>query len=361
MNLQNIPRRPNYLINGGFEFAQRVNTGIPDSSTEYTYDRWYVVNSLGTNGLIEAGTPPLSPQGINGPLLGLRLGAFPAGFFRIATAPTALQANGLTVYHTLEQRDSMVFYNNLATFAIWAQQYDTNTTQIGITLMYKTTEAKVDTALSSEYTFDISSGNWTRCVIQGVPVGTTLTTAGVIGVRIRPTAGTGNLYDLNVGFLLAQGMLVPGAVVPKTFQRAGLTRGGELALCRRFFRKSYNVDVAPGTANSPGCVYLYKETSGVDGGGNHRFYGPLVFDPPMRTTPTITYYSQAGTSGQMTYDRAGNGGTTGYYNEFVATSADGLGITTADLGISGGIIDAYSSASSALNFGVVHYTADAEI
>lgn len=345
MNLQTIPRRPNYLINGGFEFAQRVNTGLTNGQTEYVNDRWYITNSLGTNGVISASTPPLNPSAA----IGGRFGAFPIAAYYIATAPTASQANGLVIYHTLERRDSMVFYNNLATFAIWVQSYGAYTTQVGITFMYKTTEAKVDTTLSNEYLFTISAANWTRCVIQGFPVGTTMTTSGVLGIRIRQTAvSTGNLYDVGQGLSLAQAMLVPGAVVPKTFERAGITRAGELALCQRYYEKTYNVDTALGGASSylghyvTNVMNISVATAGTYCLGRHP-----RFKVEKRATPTVYLYNaDNGSIGSWNIDGATD----------VSAGASEIGTSGFTVVNNTGAID-----TPAAGFAYGHWVADAEI
>ena len=70
--------------------------------------------------------------------------------------------------------------------------------------------------------------------------------------------------------------------------------GEELALCQRYYQKSYNQGTTPGTTTNINGRY---ETA--DSNGDIRKTTSLV--QTMRTTPTITLYSQTGTSGRITY------------------------------------------------------------
>jgi hypothetical protein len=85
---------------------------------------------------------------------------------------------------------------------------------------------------------------------------------------------------------------------PRSFQRAGNGFGAELALCQRYFYKTYDLDVDPGTSTNTGLLNYnmgpFPSTSGL-------FYtGELRFDVPMRAAPTIVSYSQTGTAGKWT-------------------------------------------------------------
>ncbi len=68
----------------------------------------------------------------------------------------------------------------------------------------------------------------------------------------------------------------------------------ELAMCQRYFDKSYNIADAPGTVTLNGCLeQTYR--------GSNRFYEQAIekFKQRMRTSPTVTVYStQTGASGK---------------------------------------------------------------
>jgi hypothetical protein len=114
--------------------------------------------------------------------------------------------------------------------------------------------------------------------------------------------------------------------------------GTELALCQRYYCKSYQIETAPTTSTTSGCYgVIAGATTLLFGGGNK-------WPVQMRATPTVTIYSQTGTSGKLTVSggsdigtsvvsetpsqfgavgiSAASGFTTGswYYGHFVATA-----------------------------------------
>ena len=113
-----------------------------------------------------------------------------------------------------------------------------------------------------------------------------------IGFNSNTMANTNVLY-------IAEAQLELGNTY-SPFSRAGGSIGGELALCQRYYQKSYNTDVAPGTATSSGscgagATGIYFDTQG---------WTPLQI--PMRTTPTVTVYSSnTGASGKIYDNSAG--------------------------------------------------------
>ena len=131
-------------------------------------------------------------------------------------------------------------------------------------------------------------------VIFGLGVGSTLSgTAGAwaAGVYIAPTGATSVVGTNGATFYITGVQLEKGSVAtPFEFRSIGQ----ELALCQRYYQKSYNVDVAPGTNTTSGA-----KTS--------RIYNTDPFIPQietrllvsMRASPTVTWYTPAGTSGAV--------------------------------------------------------------
>lgn len=282
-SMQFIPR--NLLLNSDFRFWQRgTTTTVANGVSSYLADRWYVKNSLGTNGVITYSRQTASLDG----------SAYAAKLL-ITTAPTAAQANGTELYQTLENPDSLLLYNQNGSFGVQVKAFG-NVNQVGVQFYYKTTEAKVDTALGSEQTFTVNTSGYVRCYINGTALGTSQTTSGVIGVRVRITGvSSGNTYDLNNGFQVEQGMLNTGDSVAD-WSRAYLSAAMELLACQRFYEKSYDITTDPGTVTPTGFAFAgnsYSWTAGAT--------GPSVyFKSQKRTSPTITTYSTVtGTSGQM--------------------------------------------------------------
>jgi len=80
--------------------------------------------------------------------------------------------------------------------------------------------------------------------------------------------------------------------------------GEELALCQRYYEKSYDVGTVPGGAVNYSGPYM-SITS--DSGSNATFTLPYIVS--KRTVPTCTFYRDDGTSGGWQYYRAGVGST----------------------------------------------------
>ena len=75
--------------------------------------------------------------------------------------------------------------------------------------------------------------------------------------------------------------------------------GDELARCQRYYENSYN-DEAPGTNTSNGG---FQMPAFSDNANNTFFHGSFVTS--KRHVPTMTYYRDSGTSGQISYYRDG--------------------------------------------------------
>lgn len=141
------------------------------------------------------------------------------------------------------------------------------------------------------------TGTWNKTNSAGLlvtfPMGvgsTYVGTANTWGNYIISATGSVNLIStLNATFQVTGVQLEVGSVATTFEQRP---YGLELALCQRYYYKSYNMSAAPGSASNSGALYT------VSGSGSG-FYCYTSFPVSMRTTPTITTYnSSTGTSGQ---------------------------------------------------------------
>jgi hypothetical protein len=221
----------NQLINGNFDIWQRgTSTTVANGVSTYQADRWYAKNSLGTNGV-------LTYSRVTGSLQGSKYGAQ----VQITTAPTAAQANGTELYQVLENFQTLELYGQSACFGVNVKALG-NVTQVGLQLCYATTEIKPTTFIGSETLVSVNNASFTLAQMVAQAVGTSMTTAGVVGVRIRVTGvSSGNLWDLNNGFIVEQAMLHSGTSLAN-FGRAGRSIGEEFAMCQRFYiRNSVNL------------------------------------------------------------------------------------------------------------------------
>jgi len=169
---------------------------------------------------------------------------------------------------------------------------------------------------SYPFTYTISAANtfeYKTITIAGDTTGTWLTDNG-IGIRVFISLGMGSTSSGTAGVWAASnfqsatgatsvvgtngatfyitGVQLEAGSVASPFERRDY--GRELMMCQRYYQKSYNTDVAPGTNTTTGA-----KTS--------RVYNTDTFLPQMETrllvsmraSPTVTWYTTAGTSGSI--------------------------------------------------------------
>jgi hypothetical protein len=161
------------------------------------------------------------------------------------------------------------------------------------------------------------------------------------------TLGGGDSGNISVKLAPASGAV--------TFNRAKLEAGSsatawqarpvphELALCRRYYRKTYPTTVAPGTASSrPGAVGIHTQMT-----DSFHFVSSVTWQEPMRAAPTVTAY---------------NPDTGSTSTPIRSTSASTNHAATIDqIGQTGFFVFVASSSIAAGQRIITHYTADAEL
>lgn len=283
-------RPDNLLLDSGFEiWPEGTSFVVVNGAEVYGSVAWYAKNSLGTNGQITMSQVADSSDY--------------ACSMQITHAPTAAQDNGCELYQTLENRDSMELYNQTASLVAQIKALG-NVTQIGLQFFYASSETKVTTAIGSEVLCTVTSLAFVSCPINGQALGTSMTTSGVIGVRIRPTqVSSGNLYDVNNGFIAKRTVLSVSTQAATFWQRAGKTLGGEITLTERFYEKTYDLTVAPGANIANGAVAF---NVGHATSNQRRFH--YKYRTAKRSSGSLTYYDEAGNGSRVTTISA-DGGT----------------------------------------------------
>lgn len=76
--------------------------------------------------------------------------------------------------------------------------------------------------------------------------------------------------------------------------------GVELALCQRYYEKSYSINVAPASNSNPGRVQHYGSS---DSSGGVSFVQRFVV--PKRANPQIITYNSSGTNSTWNWERSG--------------------------------------------------------
>jgi hypothetical protein len=175
---------------------------------------------------------------------------------------------------------------------------------------------------SYPFTYAISASNtWEQksVTIAGDTSGTWLTTNG-IGIRLLFSLGSGTTLSGTAGawaganYTSATGAVKLIETNSATFYITGVQLekgstatsfdyrpyGTELALCQRYFEKSYDITTALATNTDAGLFDFYGST---DGSGN--VVGQVKFAAAKRAVPSTSFWTLAGTSGQLTYARNG--------------------------------------------------------
>jgi len=278
----------NYLYNGDFSIWQRNTTALDAGNGLSTYvcDRWFIKNALGTGGRITTSR-----------VAGTVTGSVYAAKLQITTAPTAAQVNGCEFYQVLENADSIALYNQTASFSVQVKGLN-NVTQVGIQFCYATTEIKPTVFIGAEVLTTVNSASFVSCAINGQALGASMTTAGVIGVRIRiTTVSAGNTYDLNNGFIVEQANInLAAAIAP--FKRKNPSLAQELNACQRYFEKTGDLANAPGSVgdtNGQETWFASFTGSGYPVKANFK-----ATKRAIPTIPTFVIYSPAtGASGSV--------------------------------------------------------------
>lgn len=274
----------NAIINGDFNVWQR-GTSFSPTNASFTADRWSnVFDGSGATRTVSRQT-------------------FTAGntipgyefdyFYRFAQS---VAGTGGT-YNLFQNRmeDVRTFAGQTVTISFWGKAAaSTNLVKLNFEQEFGTggsPSAGVSTDLSTgTITLTTSWQRFSYTVtvpsISGKTVGTT--TTGFLGLRIWCPVNSTFTLDF-VGFQVELGSTATA------FQTASGTIGGELALCQRYYEKSYDQSQAPGGVNN--YIGTTNLTIGTATTGN--LYLSTSFAVVKRGTPTVTLYDGLGASGKV--------------------------------------------------------------
>jgi len=311
----------NFLINADGGYWQRgTSTTVANAAGAYQADRFYAWNSLGSAGVLTYAQHSAS--------LSQSIYAFDV---HVSTAPTSAVAYGINWGQSLDNPTSMRLYNQPASLSMQIKAQG-NVNQVTIALGYVTSEAKfgitsgLPTTIISSQTVSVSTSVFTLGALNNVSMGTSVTSSGSYFVVCYASGvSSGHISDLNNGFYIEQPMLNLGAVAAP-FATAGANAAEELAMCQRYYEKSYDPATAPGTSTNQGMYHPLAINS------SNFYYQSVTFKVTKRAVPTMTAYGQTGTAGEW-YDinAAGYSGNVGF--SFTGTgqfdwSCNNSGMTT---------------------------------
>jgi hypothetical protein len=294
----------NRFINGNMTISQRnAGSSVTINSNQYTLDRWQAVQSQGGKYSVQQDAGAVTP---------------PVGFTDYLGA-TSLTAHSLSAGDFFYVRQQIEGYN-VADFALGTASAKTFTLSFwvrsSLTGTFGGTFANGASDSVYPFTYTISAANtWEQksITVTGRTSGTWDTTTGT-GLYVLFSLGAGTNFLGTAGawssslFLGATGQTNVVATNGATFYLTGCqlevgtvatsfdfrSFGTELALCQRYYQKSYNINVVPGTATDVGAVVTgvgstIPTTSSIEGG--------FPFKVTMRAAPTLVGYDRVGNSG----------------------------------------------------------------
>ena len=310
-NLQSVAIGRNRIINGAMVIDQR-NAGASVSATNsavFPVDRFYTLQSI-VSTKFTAQQSSTAPTGFVNSVVCTSNSAYTVG------------ATELFIY-----RQSIEGYNvadlqwgtanaKTVTLSFWVRSSLTGT--FGGALNNSASDR------SYPFSYTISSANtWEQksITIAGDTTGTWLTTNGT-GISVTWSLGMGSTYSGTAGawasgfYGSATSATSVVATNGATFYITGVQLevgssatgfeyrqyGTELALCQRYYEKSYSIATVPTTSTSAGAVTLFTSST-----PNTYMAGSRGFSVSKRLAPGISIYSPSGTAGTV-----GNGDTVDY-------------------------------------------------
>ena len=301
----------NKIINGDFGVWQRGTTFTPSATGFFLFaDRFrsYTYAASATTASQQAFTAGTAPvAGYEGTYFGRVLSTNTFAFFSY---------NGIENVRT--------FAGQTVTLSYWAKSASAQTlNQVQIAQYFGATGSA---SVATNLTAPSITTSWVRYThtftmpsISGKTIG-----GGNDGIFINITGAINNALDM-WGFQLEAGSTATDFVTA-----SGGSPQAELAMCQRYYRKSYNQAVTPGTASSnPGIEFA----QGYAALATASPYKSVSLAQTMRTAPTVTIYSFLGTTGRVSdnngTDLAASSGLTAYVGDagFAVSNQSGGSVT----------------------------------
>ena len=330
--------RRNKIINGNFDIWQR---GLTQTSRGYgSDDRWNNDNSGSTK------THSLQSFTVGQ----TDVPGNPSNYSRTVVTSVAGAGNYVLKEHRIEGVENLS--GETVTLSFWAKADSTKNMAIELFQNFGSGGSPSLSVIDIGVTTIALTTSWQKFeVVINVPsisgkvLGSDINS--YLGVIFWFDAGSNyNPRNNSLGqqsgiFDIAQVQLEAGSVATP-FERRSI--GEELALCQRYYEKSYNVDVAPGTITLSGMLGEY--VGGFSTSTARIIMFNAKFSVAKRAAPTMTFYSPiTGASGKI------------YQN----TVPEDINISGSDNGHSGTRFWATQTTATAYYDVMAHFTADAEL
>ena len=331
----------NRIYNGDFSIAQRATTfasGANDDDT-YNLDRWYVLSDGNDAVDITQETSTVPTNGLYAIALDVETANKKFGIAQIIEQRNCVGLIGGNVTLSFKAKVSSTtkLDNVKAAVVAWSGTADTVTSDIISAWGAEGTNPTLIANATYENTpanLSVTTSYATYSLTANVDTASTKNIIVFIWSDVTDTTAGDFLYITDV-------QLEAGSTATE-FERRPI--GTELALCQRYYQKSYDIGTAPATATSVGLYNFGTAISGNTSGG-----GGIRFIMPMRASPTVTIYDGAGTTNKIT--TMANNGTT-FTNNRSAGSPDNIGTT-------GFVHAGQGDVGNVTNF--IHYVASSEL
>lgn len=301
--LDNLPNR-SAIINNRFDIWQRGTTFSSPATGIYTADRW----RLDYDGA--GGTRAIYRNTIS---LGTNL---PSGIQGNHFLELHITSAGTATTQSISQRIESVrtFASETVTLSAWVRNADDGLGVNTVTLKAIQnfgTGGSPSTAVTTTIGSKSVTGSWTR-------ITATFTLPSLSG----KTVGSNGDDYLQIMFDLGSQtgrFHLWGVQLEKNSTATALERRPiqqELALCQRYFVKSYEIGTAPGTSTNNGS---FRQFTASDAYSNA--WAMINLPVPLRASPALAIYTHTGTADRWTYQRSGTA-------EIVVPVAGALGSAT---------------------------------
>jgi hypothetical protein len=294
----------NKIINGAMTINQRWGTtaNTPVAGVTYTVDRWHLNLSQSSKVSFQQNAGSVSPP------VGFKdyIGLTSTSAYSVVSGDYATLRQSIEGYNIVDLDWGTANAKSI-TLSFWVRSSLTGT--------FGGTINNGGYLRSYPYTYTINSANtweYKTVVIPGDTTGTweSTTSSGIhIGLgfgtgsaQVQPAGswyngtalgatGQTNVLGTNGATFYVTGVQVEKSSTASSFEFRSY--GTELALCQRYYEKSYDITTTPGStpSNNEG-VWLFRG-SGVDS----RDYVSFQYKQSKRASPTVTIYSVTGASG----------------------------------------------------------------
>lgn len=288
----------NKIINGGFDIWQRGTTiaGL-NNSVSYSADRWCIFRSLAANyTLSRRSVTPSELSGFNycaryqrtsgdTSVALLYLGIT---FESISVIPLA----GKTVTLSFYARKGANFSGSILDTQI---EFGTGTDTSFLTQPTSPSITNMSSTLTTSW----------QLFQQTVSVPSTSTAARIFwDYTPTGTAGTNDYFEITGVQLEVSSQITP-------FEQRPVAT--ELALCQRYYEKSYDIGTEPLTSTTQGMMF-FSQTSN----GSSDIVASVKYSVPKRIAVAPTFITYTGTAGSWHYSRNGVGETAATMNQSYA-------------------------------------------